>query len=183
MNSICIDNNMINILSKLKGNKFISYECDLEENWNRTYGFLRINTDNKAIDISVQQKESSLFGEMEDVACIEVFDNTNKTIKESFDLIDNYSSKIIEVNETINKVYKISETVVINNETMNFDMGIVIETDNHKYCFSRENWFNEFIYINVDKDFEEIYPVSKDIEEWSLEENDEIKINRFIEEI
>ena len=81
MNSICIDNNMINILSKLKGNKFISYECDLEEHWNRTYGFLRINTDNKAIDISVQQKESLLFGEMEDVACIEVFDNTNKTIK------------------------------------------------------------------------------------------------------
>ena len=64
MNSICIDNNMINILSKLKGNKFISYECDLEENWNRTYGFLRINTDNKAIDISIQQKESLLFGEM-----------------------------------------------------------------------------------------------------------------------
>ena len=183
MNSICIDNNMINILSKLKGNKFISYECDLEENWNRTYGFLRINTNNKAIDISIQKKESSLFGEMEDVAYIEVFDNTNKTIKESFDLIDNYSSKIIEVNETINKVYKISETVVINNEAMNFDMGIVIETNNHQYCFSRENWFNEFIYINVDKDFEEIYPVSKDIEEWSSEKNDKIKINRFIEEI
>jgi hypothetical protein len=66
---------------------------------------------------------------------------------------------------------------------MKFDMGIIIETNKHKYCISKEIWFDEFIYINVDKEFEEIYPISKDKEEWSSDENDSVKINRFIEEI
>ena len=81
MNSICIDNNMINILSKLKGNKFISYECDLEENWNRTYGFVRINTDNKAIEISVQQKESSKKGKYADVMNVRLSNGRRDEIK------------------------------------------------------------------------------------------------------
>ena len=183
MDVIKIKDNMINILSSIKGDTFLNYECAFEEKWNRTYGYLRITTNNKSIDISNQQNSLSMFNEIEDVSCLEIFVNSNKTLKDTFHLVDDYSSNKYDINEIINKIYVISETVEKNSETTEFDMGFIIETDKHKYCFTKENWFDEFIYINVDKEYDDIYPVEKDIKDWSSDETDEIKIARFIKEI
>ena len=183
MNKIKINENMINILSSIKGDIFVNYECDLEERWKRTYGYLRINTNNKKIDVSNQQKSLYMFNEIEDVSCFEIFDNSDKTLKEEFNLIDNYSPKSFEIKEIINRIYIISETVEKNNEKTEFDMGFMIETDKHKYYFTKENWFDEFIYINVDRKYEDIYPIEKDKRDWTSDKFDEIKISRFIKEI
>ena len=183
MDKIKITNDMKNLLSSIKGETFLSYECEIEDKWNRTYGYLRINTDLKSLDISNQQKSMSLFGENEDVAIIEIFGNKNKSMKESFNLIDTFSPKKVEINEVIKDVFIISEIVELNDEKIEMDMGIIIQTDKHKYYFTKENWFDEFIYINVDKDFDTIYPIEKDKDEWSSDESDDIKISRFIDEI
>lgn len=183
MDAIKIKENMINILSSIKGNIFLNYECAFEKKWNRTYGYFRITTNDKSIDISNQQNSLSMFNEIEDVSCFEIFDNSNKTLKDAFNLVDDYSSNKYDINEIINKIYVISETVEKNSEITEFDMGFIIETDKHKYSFTRENWFDEFIYINVDKEYDDIYPIEKDIKDWSSDVTDEIKIARFIKEL
>ena len=83
----------------------------------------------------------------------------------------------------IKDVFIISEIVELNDEKIEMDMGIIIQADNHKYYFTKENWFDEFIYVNVDKDLDIIYPIGKDKDEWLSDENDDIKISRFIDEI
>lgn len=178
---------MINMISSLIGKVFINYECDLEEKWNRTYGYLRINTNDESIDISNEQDSVILFGEKEDVACFKCFISGENTLKESFDLIDEYEAKQISVGEVINSISIISEKVKIteNNTTdeMEFDMAIIIKTDKHNYTISREEWFSELIYINVDKEFNDIYPIEKDKEDWSNDEDRKVEIERFIVEL
>ena len=62
-------------------------------------------------------------------------------------------------------------------------MGIIIETNSHKHYFTRENWYNEFIYINVDKEFDDIYPINEDINDWISDKDDVINIERSINSI
>ena len=58
-------------------------------------------------------------------------------------------------------------------------MCIILNTDNHKYLISRENWFDEFIYINTDVDFDSIYPVERNKEIWDSD-IEKISIERSI---
>lgn len=177
-----LNENMIQLLSSLVGKKFISFECDLEEKWNRAYCYLRINTDSSVVDISNEQELVNLFGENEDVSCLKCFANKGKSLKETFSLIDSYKSKEIFVNELIESISIISEKVKVDeNNTMKeieFDMAIIIKTANHEYMFSRENWFDEFIYINIDKKFNDIYPISKDKEIMSNDKSRNVFIKR-----
>jgi hypothetical protein len=178
-----LNNNMLNLLNTIKNSMLTNIECEFEEKWKRAYGYVRLNTTDKSIDITNVQKPIELFGEVDDVAVFECHNNTGKTLKEAFDLIDTFSPTKKEVNEIVENIDIIEEEVIINNSKMIFDMGIIIKTKSHTYIISRENWFNEFIYVNVDKTFDEIYPIEKDIEIWNINKNDKISINRYIKSI
>lgn len=180
MTEVTIKNDIIDKLKKCINKNFISFECDFEEKWNRTYAYLRLNIDSMVIDISNEQEGVKLFGELEDVSYLKCKISNNISLKESYNLIATYKSKIINIDEKINNIYIISDIIEAEKEIMEIDMAIVIETEKHKYCFSRENWFDEFIYINIDKEFEEIYPLKNDIEDW---EKEDIKINRYVKKI
>ena len=105
MNNFKINDEMLKILSSIKGDIFLNYECELEDKYNRTFQYLRINTNNKSIDISNDEKEVILFGELEDVAYFKLFESKNKSLKESFNLNDNFNSLKININEIINNIY------------------------------------------------------------------------------
>lgn len=175
-----MNDNMIKILQDIKNKKLKNIECAFEEKWNRAYGYVRLNVDSTSIDISNVQEGISLFGEVDDVSVLKCFNNTGKTIKEAFNLIDTYNPVTLDINELINDVEIISEKINIDNKTMEFDMCIVIKTTSHTYLLSRENWFDEFIYINVDKAFDEVYPINKDKEIW---DSDNVTLERTTKQI
>lgn len=170
-----MSNNIIDYLKKLKGERINSFECEYEEKWHRCYGYIRLNIGNKTIDISNIQDKFNLFGESEDVALFKFIINSGKSLKDTYNLIDSFNSKRIELDETIDKINIISEIIRNNsNKEIELDMCIEVITDKHKYLISRENWFDEFIYLNVDKEYEEVYPVEKDKKSW----DDEVQIIR-----
>ena len=173
---------MISLLRNLKDKRLINIECKYEEKFKRTYGYLRLNTDDVSIDITNIVEPMSLFGEVEDVAVFRCYNNTGKSIKEAFKLVDYYETSLIEISEIIKNISIVHEKVIKNSsEEMIFDMCIIIETENHKYLISRKNWFMELIYINKDEEFDNIYPIEEDKQIWT--DYFDTTIERIVEEL
>jgi hypothetical protein len=173
------NDNMLEILKTMKGKKLINIECEFEKEFKRSYGYIRLNFSGKSIDITNVEEPVNLFGTIEDVAVFNCYDNTGKTLKESFNLIDNYNPQRLGINEIINGVEVISEKIKLNNiDEIEFDMCIILKTDAHNYLISRENWFNEFIYLNADTDFNDVYKISDDKNIWNFENNKSVQIVR-----
>ena len=62
-------------------------------------------------------------------------------------------------------------------------MAVIIETENHKYIFSRGWFFSETIDISVDEEFDNIYPISKVVEDWADEGENKVNVVRTIKKL
>ena len=82
-----------------------------------------------------------------------------------------------EKNTIRQQIYDI-QSQINNIDEIEFDMCIILKTDVHNYLISRENWFNEFIYLNVDTDFNDVYKISDDKNIWNFENNKSVQIVR-----
>ncbi len=64
------------------------------------------------------------------------------------------------------------------------DMAIVIRTEKHAYTFSKSHvWFDEAIYVNIDKDIENICPVLSDLSLWDNDGEWSVTIERSVRKI
>lgn len=79
----------------------------------------------------------------------------------------------------------VSDKIIIPNENYEIvlDMAGIITTNSHEYVFSREWHFGQYLRINVDNNFDEIYPLTKVKEEWNNFGKWDVDVKRTVEEL
>lgn len=167
---------MLKIIKSMVGKVFCSYECGNMVP-DEAYGNLQINLDDFAIEILNEVKELPFYDSTEDIS---YFTCEKKSLNESFKPYCEEPSEKHLINENILSVYIIEDSISINGGEydINFDMAIIIETNKHKYVFSRGWFFSETIDIAVDKEFDDIYPISRVVEDWSDDGENKVNVIR-----
>ncbi len=177
MNKAKFTNEMIEIIKTIKGKTFCSYDCAkfLDE----AYGNIRINLNDFSIEFLNETKETHFWDSFEDISCFSCKKvDINSTFKPYCDEdFQNYS-----INEKIQQIQIISDTISINNKEyeISFDMAVIINTEKHNYIFSRGWFFGEVISINVDKNYDEIYPVKQVIDDWDDDGKNNVAVSRCV---
>lgn len=62
-------------------------------------------------------------------------------------------------------------------------MAVVIETEKHKYMFSRGWFFSEVITISQDKSLDDVYPIQRVIEDWNDDGNRAVAVHRTTRDV
>lgn len=150
MENMTFSNNALDVLTKIKGKKLISYESDTPRS---SYSRIKINIDDMNLMLTIEQKYeaegSSLFEDGEEVSSFDCF--------ETVDRFDSAIEGILPIETMVNELIR---KVLIKRYTINasgkyacdMDIALIIITDNHKYVFSRNTWFSEDISIGIDDD-------------------------------
>ena len=157
-------NEMKDILKKLIGTEFICYSSSaMYEGETVNDGIVYIHASNLSIKISNAEKQIAWFqnnnvGTVEDIFsfhCEEAFEKTNQ--------------EVVFVREKIEKIELITDFLKIpeKNYEIALDMALIIVTEAHRYVISRGWHFGEYLDINVDKNYDDIYPVKQVVEEWN----------------
>lgn len=176
---------MKNQLKKLKDSIFIKYIIDNETKGASTYCKLGIDSTNIRLDILNEEISVDWFTNNEDICKedIAVFSCKIRKDEETFKpYIKESEVMSIDVNERIKNVQIVSDIINVDYDEyiIDYDIAIVIETEKHKYVFSRGWFFNEEIYINIDKNIDDIYSISEVKESWSNDRELNVEVNRKI---
>lgn len=168
---------MKEILKKLKGEEFISYGSkEISVDGSAYNGAINLQTSNVTLRISNEGKQIPWFkGETKE----EVFSFSCEKI----DVLKD--GKVIFVKEKIDEVSLIYDTITIpeKNYQIVFDMALIIKTEKHLYLISREWHFLECLNINLDKDYDDIYPIKKVMEDWNNFGNWQVDVDRKVERL
>ncbi len=181
-------NEMIKYLEKLNNSNFIRYIIDNETKGFSTYCKLGIDTNNICLDIFNEETSVDWFVSDEDIQKEDISVFSCKIRKDS-DIFKPYleDSEIItiDVNERINKIQIVSDIINVNKGeyVIDYDMAIILETEQHKYIFSRGWFFNEEIYVNIDKDINVIYPIQEVKESWNNEGEFTVEVDRVVKTV
>ena len=167
---------MLKILKGMVGKDLCSYECGNMVP-NEAYGNLRINLNDFAIEILNEVNELPFYDSTEDIS---YFTCQKKSLRKSFKPYCEEPSEKHLINENVLSVHIIEDNISINDGEydISFDMAIIIETNKHKYVFSRGWFFSETIDISVDKEFDDVYPISRVVEDWSDEGDNKVNVIR-----
>ena len=178
-------NEMIKHLEKLKNANFEKYIIDNETNGLSTYCKLGINTDSICLDILNEESSVNWFKtdchiDKEDISIFSCKIRENNEIFKPY--IEESEVISIVVNEKISNVKIVSDIINVNSGEyiIDYDMAIIIETEQHSYVFSRGWFFNEEIYVNVDKEIDDIYSIKEVKESWSNDGEFNVEVNRDI---
>lgn len=168
---------MTETIKNAKNQNLCSYEYGKSIK-NEAYGNLQINLNSFAIELINEEDKLPFYDTTEDIS---FFKCTKKQLDEKY--VPYCPNEPIEkhgVDEKILATSVIEDCISINNGEYNitFDMAIIFETENHKYVFSRGWFFDETISISIDKEFDDIYPVSQVVEDWSDEGDNKVEIKR-----
>ena len=172
---------MIEIIRSMIGRCFCTYECGNMVS-NEAYGNLQINLDDFAIEFLNEIKELPFFDSTEDIS---FFTCEKKSLSKKFKPYCEEPTTRHLINENILSVYIVEDCISINGGEydINFDMAVIIETENHKYIFSRGWFFSETIDISVDEEFDDIYSISKVVEDWADEGENKVNVVRTIKKL
>lgn len=178
---------MIGTLKKLKGKQFISFFIDGDDFTDRSYCIIRIKTDAFCIDIMNEEQElpflKSPVGNTEELSC---FSCSEKNVDSPFTpYIENIGFKEIPIGEKIDKVMLITDIVSIKQENydITLDMALIIQTNKHQYTFARQWYFDEQIFVYIDKNYDVIYPVEEVKSSWSNYGELYVDVERTIKEL
>ena len=178
------DENMIQMLQSIVGKQFLSFEMDSSVE-GQSYGTARLIFDNTAILLKNEEEEIAMF-ENDDVPYEEASKFTcsisNPELPFSPGIV-NAAVKKREINEIVTDVEIISDTIkgVEHGIDIIIDMAVVIRTEKHAYTFSKSHvWFDEAIYVNIDKDMENICPVLSDLSLWNNDGEWNVTIDRSV---
>lgn len=172
-------NKMKDILKSLKGCDFVGYSVtEFYEGKTVHDGKIYLHVADRIIKIFnkgkqipwFQTKDLSDLEEIFSFACAETFEQgKQKNV----------------VKETIKKVSIITDYIKIPQENYEIvlDMAVLIETEAHRYIISRGWQFEECLDMNIDKKYDEVYPVEQVVEEWNNFGEWEVNIKRDIEEL
>lgn len=174
MKTIGFNKNMLLMINELINNnlEYIIYEVS---NHNKSFGDLSLNFNNKLLKITNYEDMHGWDDEYDSshFSC-EFVDKYIPSVSNATTNKININDKVIDINiiydEITNKYYH-----------FNYDMALEIKTEKHTYIISRDYFYSELISINIDKNFDEIYPISKVIEDWNEDSNyvTEIKRNKI----
>lgn len=89
------------------------------------------------------------------------------------------------VQERIEKIEIITDYIKIpkKNYDIALDMALIIVTSGHRYMISRGWQFGEYLDINIDKNYDEIYSVEQVIEDWNNFGEWEVAVVRGIQQL
>ncbi len=168
---------MVKMLSDLKGSEFISYEC--EKAFNQAYGYLRINAGAGSVEVTNLLEVMPYFGTVEEIArfaCIK------SDPLEEFEPNLIASFKKYEVNSKITGIDIVSDEINVNNGEyeIKFDQAIIIRTEKGVIMFAKEIWWSEEITICSHDDYNSVYPVSSAEYDLSSYGEDPIEVKRTV---
>lgn len=170
---------MLSLLSSIKGSTFVSYTlCPFEFSRGHqyvTYAKVRLNFDVCSIEL-LNQYTALPTGEYAVFECEAVAPDSK-----FMPLIANTDVKDIRVDAIVNNVEIINDTVCIkertNITTEMFDVALVIKTSANVYTFSKHLFLFEDINVDINRCFDDIYPLENVCEDWGYEDQPDTKFN------
>ncbi len=132
-------------------------------------GTIRISNKEKQIPW-FRNKDLSDIEEIFSFSCVETFEQGEQTIA---------------IKERIEEVELITDYIKIpqKNYEIALDMALIIVTEAHRYVISRGWHFGEYLDINVDKDYDDMYSAKQAVEEWNNFGEWEVEVNRVIQQL
>jgi hypothetical protein len=147
MTRLCLTEKMISQLSDIIGSVLVSLSySDEDKKMNRTYSNLCISTDKKSLELINEERTEKYFDDTEDLTCFSV-----REINSS-----DYSPAVIGavthtdiIDEKITDIILVTDKIEIDKGTYEFvnDMGIIIQTENRAFIFTKKWFFDEYIYF------------------------------------
>lgn len=178
------DNTMTQMLHSMIGRRFLSFERDTSAE-GQSYCVVRLNFDNTSLLLKNEEEEIATFED--NVAPYEeaakftcTISNPNQPFPSG---LVGVAIKKHVVDELVVSVAIVSDTIQCVEHGMNIviDMALIIRTENHTYIFSKSHvWFDEVIYINIDKDMDDICPLPSDLNLWDNDGEWNVTIERSV---
>ncbi len=181
------DENMIEMLKDIVGKRFLSVETD-DSMEGQSYCVARLNFEGTSILLKNEEEEIAMF-ENEDVPYEEAakFSCIISDIAHPFvPGLDGVGIKKFDVDEIVMSVEIVSDTIKCVEQGINIiiDMALIVKTENHAYIFSKSHvWFDEVIYVNIDKNIDDICPLFSDLSLWNDDGKLSVSIERSIRTI
>ncbi|MBQ6637806.1 MAG: hypothetical protein IJH82_04035 [Lachnospiraceae bacterium] len=172
-----LTNEMKVLLSKMKDKKILSYECEKDDGFSRTFGNLRINLDTFSIEITNEEHTLPFFEGEEDVTYFECKEVNPQEVFVPYVVTE---TAVKEVNQIITGIELINDTINVNDGEyeISFDEAIIIHMDTDTLMLARDTWFSEIISIRDNDDYNQIFSVDEVKEEWSNEGEKSVSIER-----
>ncbi len=175
---------MIEMLKGIVGKRFLSVETDASAE-GQSYSEARLNFDGTSILLKNEEEEIAMF-ENEEVPYEEAakftcsISDPNQPFSPG---VVGVGVKKLDVGKLVAGVEIVSDTITCAEQgiTIIMDMAVVVRTESHAYIFSKSHvWFDEVIYINVDKSIDEICPVFSDLSLWNNDGEYKVSIKRAV---
>ena len=178
MNYAVFSDDMQNVLRKMIGKTFKSYECKKTDT-NCVYGIVRLNMGTFSIDLTNNTHSTPFFGEFvnEDIssfAC-ELMDMKSPF----FPYEENGIAHQYMIDERVKAVEIVRDRITVKNENYEIlmDQALVIHTNCNVYSFYRDWIFGETIMIAVSKNEMMVPEINEVKNDWA-ENKDEVDIIR-----
>lgn len=181
------DNDMIQMLKDIVGKRFLSVETDASVE-GQSYCVARLNFDGVAILLKNEEEEIAIFED--DIVPYEEASKFTCSIsnpKQTFlPGLDGVEIKKHDVDELVAGVEIVSDTIKCVEQGINIimDIALIVRTEKHVYIFSKSHvWFDEVIYVNIDKSIDDICPLYSDLSLWNNDGEWSVAIERSVRKI
>ena len=172
-------NKMKDVLKSLKGFELVGYSATEFYAGETVHdGKVYLHVGDRTIKISNEGKQIPWFKHSELGDWEEIF---SFSCEETF---EKRKQKMV-IKESIEKVEIVTDYIKIpqKNYEISLDMAVIIATKAHRYVISRGWHFGEYLDVNLDKNFDEIYPVARVLEDWNNFGEWEVEVKRIIQEL
>ncbi len=172
-----ITNKEKDILMKLIGKTFTSYECEDYGETSCIYGNLRIYAEDYSVEIINEEDSFDFFDTKEDVTHFKI-KTVNPNVKFKPEVIK--ETKIFPVNNIIKSIEIIKDEINVNHGEyeITFDMAIIFKFENSILMFSKDLWFLKDITISKNDNLDLIIPINEVIESFSNEGEYDVVVKR-----
>ena len=171
-------NEMKSLLSSMTGKLFVSYECEKDDGYSRTFGNMRINTDSFSIDLTNEEQTLPFFDEIEDITC---FACTKIDPRKPFEPAVMTETCVTKVDKRITGMELISDTININKGEYEiiFDSAIIIHMGDDIMMLARDTWFSEIITIANNDDYDQVFSIEEAKNAWSNDGENDVDVKRI----
>lgn len=181
------DENMIKMLKGIVGRRFLSVETDASVE-GQSYCVARLNFDGMSILLKNEKEEFAMF-ENEDVPYEEAAKfscNISDPNQPFMAGLVGVGIKKLDIDELVVGVEIVADRITCVEQEIDIiiDIAVIVKTENHEYIFSKSHvWFDEVIYVNIDKSIDDICPVLSDLSLWNNDGQSNATIERSVRKI
>ena len=173
---------MLKVLSSMKGKTLKSFECVAEEKTgiakNRVFANIRINLGRSAVEL--YNRLIDIHFEDESVEEYSAFGCEAKRMNEEFVASANGEHVSFVRNERISEVLLVRDDITGSDYHEVCDRAVVIRTDNCVYTLSRHHFWDDSIYISSSDSIDGIPSPSEVCEQYEGDDGFRVSVNRTI---